>query len=167
MNTRKLKLWISPLGRCWAPLPFQKPTLKHWGRQWGGWGQPGHGKALCPSQELQSKPRSIIPNPAFTHLSRSHSQRSETFETLSRVSPPHVTLSNAQFVCNFGLLSTDSDHPSVLRQRPWIPARSLRQLISGFKAAVAWESALREPPQLPIGNQKRFPGTGQPQEHAK
>lgn len=133
MNTTKLKLWISPLGRCWAPLHSQKPALKHWGRQWEGWGQSGHGKALCPSQELQSKPRNIIPAPAFTHLSRSHSQRSETFETLSRVSLPHVTLSNAQFVFYFGLLSTESDHPSVPRGRD--PESQQRAWGSSFQAS--------------------------------
>lgn len=55
-------------------------------------------KAVCPSQELWSRPKSIISTPAFTHLSRSHSQRFETFETLFQVSLHHIRLSNAQFV---------------------------------------------------------------------
>lgn len=174
MNKAKLKLWISPLGRCWAPFPPQKPAL--WSTeavQWGGLGQLAplsrHGKAVCPSQELQSRSRSVIPIPAFTHLSRSHSQRYKIFETLSWISLSHITPSNAQFVlilcfCPWSQSILLYPEAETLNPSKELEAARFRlQSISSMREGSP--CTLGEPPQAIRRDSQAI--TVQPQEQAK
>lgn len=129
-------------------------------------------KAVCPSQELWSRPKSIISTPAFTHLSRSYSQRFETFETLFQASLPHIRLSNAQFVL---ILCFCPQSQSILlypEAETMNPSKELEaahfRLQSSSSMRECSPCTLTEPPQLPTGNQKGFLLISvQPQEQAK
>lgn len=94
------------------------------------------------------------------------SQKSETFETLSWVSLPHITPSNAKFVFNFCFCPQSQSTHLYPEAKTLNPSKELEAVHFRLQSSSCMREhspcILTEPPQLPRGNQKRFPSNHNP-----